>query len=1151
MVIKYGIRSTLRAKGRSFLFTVLIVLISLALTLGAGMWSYCSQQLEVLDENYSSLALLEYMGADYPNENAADSYVRKAAAELDTEAIAALEGVKLWETNDRAIGYIEGYVPGGDAPYEDYAIIEFTQFAENLASGTAYYTEEEMVESYIAIDAVNNAARICSEEFSSEWVPYFIENGDKYLQQNFETGEYSEFTKEELPKPNVCLRHQYYEGVDVHEGTRTHWVEDFDYYFYSDTTKGYVVSEQYISLFGRTPNNALICTTYTYDPATGLYSGDGKVLQGYSAISNNIIYARDLAGKQNKYTTIELGDSGFVAEKGHRYTLHGRYITSDTGYDLNFLIMDFYEACEIPPYQDTTIGEADPIFAEYASLYANANNNVAVEASDDIASLELFHQNVFKLEEGRFPAPGEKGVCVVSGDIAKQLELQPGDSISLEVFTSDGGNRFALSGTGDVRNLEVVGITTRVDGYYGNVWVSSGEGSFGEELFGYQLGRAVLDNASAMETVEAIQALCPDGVRVSLFDQGYAAAAQPIETMLNTASAVTLASALGALAVVFLFAYLFVGRQRETVNVLVSLGTPGGKISFWLLSGAVLISGIASAVGAFVGSMTIGRIVEMALSAASSMYTVDSRYSESAIGLVRETVAAGKASSAPAIAAFVFVFVLSLIFCWIFLFLARKTTAPKRGKLSVRLPKGKSSYRGRGAMRFARLSAGRGGWRSGVVPAVALVLSIFLGILATASAGWSEQVDALYRDAEISGRTVSVNGRSSSKLTIPADTARQIWKSGYVESIGVALGFNYWLAEDMPTFGTGGFAEENRANWISVQPDIVALNKLEASPEFIHSRTPEVEWLEGWDTSFLADPDACASLTETMTFFEKGSYLNAEKSADTVACIAPKAFLESHGLRLGDEFEANLTMSFNSEIIEHSRTFKAVGSFTQLGEDANLYVPLSFWCDEDWITGDEDMLEPGQETNTSFSDNEGRNDYFYNATRFSTFTFTLAEAGRLEAMRDFLVAEGFSQVGNMGENRTTIVLYDRNFVETVSGLNRYISFSQLLFPALFVLIAVLGFIISWLMVSSRRMEFAILRGLGASRVRVFFSFFNEQAMLCIIGTVLGAIALYFLGGGLVWLPAVVIFVLCYLFGTVLSVAAVGRTHLMSLLSERE
>ena len=121
----------------------------------------------------------------------------------------------------------------------------------------------------------------------------------------------------------------------------------------------------------------------------------------------------------------------------------------------------------------------------------------------------------------------------------------------------------------------------------------------------------------------------------------------------------------------------------------------------------------------------------------------------------------------------------------------------------------------------------------------------------------------------------------------------------------------------------------------------------------------------------------------------------------------------------------------------------------------------------------------------------------------------------------------------------------------MSALGRYITFSRILFPALFAMVGLLGFLISWLMVNGRRMEFAIMRGLGASRKRVFASFFLEQALLCLIGCVLGCGGLLFLSGGAVKWLAVLAFLLCYLIGCALSVRAVGRTNLMALLSERE
>ena len=154
-------------------------------------------------------------------------------------------------------------------------------------------------------------------------------------------------------------------------------------------------------------------------------------------------------------------------------------------------------------------------------------------------------------------------------------------------------------------------------------------------------------------------------------------------------------------------------------------------------------------------------------------------------------------------------------------------------------------------------------------------------------------------------------------------------------------------------------------------------------------------------------------------------------------------------------------------------------------------------------------------------------------------------------LRDYLESRDFTQVGKVTSNRTNVLLRDQAFVETVAGLGRYITFSQILLPALCGAVGLLGFIVSWLMVNGRRMEFAVLRGLGASKGRVFATFFLEQGALALLGCVVGSVLLTLLGGGWVGWLAAAAFLVCYLMGCALAVAAVGRTNLMSLLSERE
>ena len=75
MPIRNGLLSTLRARGRTALFALLILVLTVALSLGLGMWAYCSALLARMEEQYTSVALVEYMGEDYPDADAAEGRV--------------------------------------------------------------------------------------------------------------------------------------------------------------------------------------------------------------------------------------------------------------------------------------------------------------------------------------------------------------------------------------------------------------------------------------------------------------------------------------------------------------------------------------------------------------------------------------------------------------------------------------------------------------------------------------------------------------------------------------------------------------------------------------------------------------------------------------------------------------------------------------------------------------------------------------------------------------------------------------------------------------------------------------------------------------------------------------------------------------------
>lgn len=1117
MFIRNGILSTLRARGRSALFFLLILLLTLSLALGLGMWATCAGNLAVMDENYLSVALVEYMGENYPDADTADEGARQAAAALDPEAVSGLAGVTLWETTDQTFAALQGYTRTlGNRPYSSYGVVVATGLTPLYQYGVEWQEDFQLPAAACAVtNYITGEVTYYAPGLDPIVIPCYLydEQENQYYLCTLRNGEYYQQPVEEDTLPD-----RYYLGSSL-QGS---------------------VPDAYV------PNDN---NFYYYDPQTGLYGVDGQVPYAYTGRITDVLYAGATQG--GVMAIFDPGALDFEPDSTGTYLLHGTFVDGETS-NLTFELTDFYEGCDTLPFLELS-GSDDPaltdsLFADYADRYRQANNYIRLQASGDIPALEAFQQGALYLEQGRFPQAGEAGTCVVDGRTAMQLGLEPGSTVEVTILTSREDDRFVTQAA-DTRTLEVVGITNPAEDYEGCLWVSDAEGGFGGSLFGCQLGRAVLDNARGQQAADALRAMAPDGVRVTLYDQGYSVAAQPLKTMQVSAMAVTAACACSVLVVLFLFAYLFVGRQRDTVALLVSLGTPADKIRLWMLSGAALVSGLAALAGAVAGGLSLDGILQTAMASARQLYAADPRYSDAAIGVSKAAPELSGAPWWPAVVSGAAVFVLALVLCLVFLRQTGRQSAPKQGKTTVRVPRQTTSTAGKGAPRYALLSIGRGGGRSAVVPVTALVLSLLLGLLTAGTQGWNDRMDTLWDTARITGQTTSTNGRQATNLALYASNARILWDSGMLSDMSVSKSWHYWLWEKMPDFGTGGFAEESMSNWIARQPELVALNSLDAAPAFYYdSGEPEIEWLDGWDESFLGKSDWEPIVA---AFAIGGRQPVGGDVWETYPGLVSREFLEENSLALGDVMDIGLRLDMVAYgQLDLAFPMQIVGVYSGTAGQQQIYLPLAFWFDPQWLTG-ATPVDGGQPAGSDFTDEAGRDAYFYTYTTFSTCRFTLSSPRQLDAFRDYLQSQGISQVNALGSNRTTVVLQDSSFVETVSGLGRYVSFSRILLPVLCVVVVLLGFIISWLMINGRRMEFAIMRGLGAGRGRVFGSFFLEQAMLALAGCLAGCLVLAVTGAGLAGCLAAAVLLVCYLAGCAIAVLAVGRTNLMQLLSEKE
>ena len=1006
MFVRNGIKSILRERGRTALFSLLIMLLTVTMILSLSVLLYSRAMMAACNETYRSIALVEYMGTEYPNEDEPDAAARAAAAALTDEAVLAVPGVTAWTRSSTAFSTAEGFERrSGTMPYGNRAVIIVSDVSDPI--------------------------------------------------------------------------HQ--------------WLK-FDEF-----------------------NNPL--------------TEEGAIVY-HTCILKKALYSRQ--GREGTYIDILVNGNGFVPEKGKSYVLNGSFVDTSgavhpgDGFPLNgyavFQVESFLSADDLP-YADYTEGTEIPdSFLHATEQYRIMNNYVRVVPCRDVNDVYAFHQNEIQLAEGHMPDPGTPYTCVISHDLATQLGLKPGDTFSMDELQGTAEDRYFLTVGGNTQTFTVSGITADSPNVSGIVWVIAESAQ--ASLFGYLLGTVSLDNAAAQAAAEALQALVPEQVRVTLLDQGYSSAVQPFRQVEKTAVNVLIVCSAGIAAVLLLFAFLYVGRQRGAVQIMVSMGTPGRSIALWFLSGALVICGGAALLGTVLGTVLRPAVFGVIAAAAARKKEEFLWYSETVLGVVKQTTFDPHVPLWPCLLAIPVTVVLALLFCLYFLRLARRGEARKRGKSKVRLPRGKSSTMRLGGLGFALLSIRRGGLRSLVVPLVSLVLTVTVLVLSGVYQGWQDELDSALENTQIEGMAVNLDGHRYSGLVLPMNNLRTLLSIEGIEDVSVSYGYHYWLPEEEPGFTYGSYARAHRQAWIDTQPELVALNALSAAKEFYYT-DPTVTWLEGWDESALA-ADGFTPLRHRIA---------EQAEEDLIPAVCSAAFLESHGMAPGDTFSCLVQVEFSSAVLrEVPLNLQVIGSYVQQGSKAPIYVPLACHIPLSLMDINED---PG-------------NIRVWDKFTFRTCRFRLSSAGELDTVRQLLREQDFSAVGHVSANRTTLLLRDASFLRLAENMERNITMGKVMSTVLSLLIVLLGFIISWLMIFSRKREFALMRGCGVQKRQIFASFFLEQAILCLAGCLAGCLVLFRLyAGGAAQPLAAAAYLICYLLGTGVSIRMIGKTDLMALLRIRE
>ena len=1051
MLIRNSLLSLVRTKGKTFLFTLLIVALTLTLSLGVCVWASIQQFLDEADEFYTTIGLVEYIGRDYPQDTSIDPNMAEDLTSLDVSAIENDPATILWDDSARYYGFIDGFWRDDDfmsGQNNALVVVSSVTYNDTFNAYTAFVTR-----------ALNS---------------YKLEVDDEVL---------------------------------------------------LDPDFGALQEGHYYVVYGETYN--------ARHPFLHL---------------RPLVYSNDAA--------------------------------SDTG-------------IEIPTVLDITVETESGISYDLPEAYEKAGDTlgvaddfVVVNSTDNLLAMYSFHQEEQYIIEGRSfsgeeYASGER-VIVIPELMAARLEKTVGDEIDLSFVRPDSAGSapyyWAGNGVTNQASFKIVGITNTVSSKEWHVYVPKAVGApYSVAPIGYTAGQVVVKNAEAADFVARVDPLMQGRFILTMYDQGYANVAVPFTTILNIAKILTAIIAFVELAVLIFFGYLFVYRQRETGETLLMLGAGKPWVSGYFLLSAGAIALFATLIGAGVGFRLHDRILQMVAEAARNQSLIDNRYSNGNFSITRVLEFAPQFDISFFLKFGLVVFAVALLSCLVFLSIAFKVNQMKRRRNSGPQKEGKTSHLKGGSRKYAILSILRGGTRTTVVPLLAIAVVFFLGQLSTTSASYHQQLEEIYDNTTISGKFTDVHGKQIGDQVIGAYNVMNLFRTGMIEDLSVSL--DQWVLLNgtlLHADGTEGVANQiimpvNEYKFENVKRmfgknalgiQLIATNKLDSAPEFYYLDNIAVNFLEGYDKSFFTAPTG-----------SKGIYY----------CIISSELMDDYEIVLGDTIRVSPFTSEGKEPVSVSLStiqgnesgspldyydLLVVGSYEQQGSVKTIYVPLPLMFDtsliwdagqstdedatlvftEDQISGEGDS-QPGDE---GFVPTEAQTDSLLD-TVFYSATFKIPYSRDLTELKDYLIDYGYSQVNNIGKYRTFVVNDDAVFNNAVAGLKQQIRYTNTLYPFLYVLVGVIAFVVSYLLVVSRRMELAVLRGLGATTLTTFMSFFMEQSLLCLLGVGLGLGAWGLLRGGFIplhlWL--VLGFVGCYFIGSGLSIAIMNQRNLLTILSDKD
>lgn len=128
---------------------------------------------------------------------------------------------------------------------------------------------------------------------------------------------------------------------------------------------------------------------------------------------------------------------------------------------------------------------------------------------------------------------------------------------------------------------------------------------------------------------------------------------------------------------------------------------------------------------------------------------------------------------------------------------------------------------------------------------------------------------------------------------------------------------------------------------------------------------------------------------------------------------------------------------------------------------------------------------------------------------------------------------------------------DRILKETVGPIESNLAQLEGSYLFFFVMIAAIGFFLSFLLARGRKPEYAVMRMLGESRAQITMKALCEQFVLCLLGVLLGAAAVGMMEKSSFQFSICAVILLCYTLGAAVAVMLTVRVNVMDILRDKE